>query len=228
MTPMLQKPELAEVHEFLRRRDGLIVHFSGAPKGAGIDRGEPHLFPTDLRYVVEGHAMGGLSCSVVVPGDKFHGFERNATGCIGVVLDLTTKNSLVAVAASDCGSIESEGGKRIVQNEIDIAPANLDLSLDKRTDYNEWIINNYKVRGIFAVSPYEVSILTVLAYSDDMPEELRDGIPVPTFRVVSLQELVREFPTLPIYTFNNTSILQYANGHLIVIDHAKIYSPLKV
>jgi hypothetical protein len=61
-----------------------------------------------------------------------------------------------------------------------------------------------------------------------MPEELRDGIPVPTFRVVSLQELVREFPTLPIYTFNNTSILQYANGHLIVIDHAKIYSPLKV
>jgi hypothetical protein len=153
MMPMLQKPELAEVHEFLRRRDALIVHFSGAPKGTGIDRGEAHLFPADLRHVVEGHAMGGLSCSVVLPGDKFHGFDRNATGSIGVVLDLTTKDSLVAVAPTDCGSIEDECGKRIVQNETDIATADLEHSLNKRANYNEWIIRNYVVRGILAVSP---------------------------------------------------------------------------
>lgn len=109
MASSINRPELADVHQFLRKHNALIVHFSGAPKGGGIERNS--MFPNDLEHVVEGRAMGGLSCSVVRPGDVFHGFERNATGCIGVVLDLQSKDSLVAVDPHDCGSIEDENNQ---------------------------------------------------------------------------------------------------------------------
>ena len=109
---MSRKPTREEVREFLCQRNALLVHFSGAPKGAGLERGAAHLFPTDLRHVVDGHASGGLSCSVVQPGDVFQGIARNATGSIGLVLDLKSADSLLAVSADDCGSVGDSSGKR--------------------------------------------------------------------------------------------------------------------
>lgn len=219
----LQKPEVAEVHCFLRRRNALIVHFSGTPKGAGVERGEAHLFPADLQHVVDHRAMGGLSCSLVTPGDIFHGKERNATGSIGVVLDLQTKSSLVAVHPSDCGSIEDKSGNRMVQNERDITSADLDLGLDRRTAYNEWIGSDYVVSGIFAIWPYEVSIVKVPRYPDDMPQYLRDNVPTTAFRVVPPQKVAAKFPDLPMYTFKDMRILRYEREAFVAIDHTEIY-----
>jgi len=220
----LRKPEVSEVHDFLRGCNALIVHFSGAPKGSGVERGSHHLFPADLRHVVAGSAKGGLSCSVVRPGDIFHGREeRNAMGSIGVVLDLNTKNSLVAVHPSDCGSIEDKSGNRRLENECDITSADMDLSLDQRKTHNEWIVRDYVVRGVFAAWPYEVSILEVPCYPDDMPDYLRANVPVLGFRCSSLKEVAMTFPNLPIYTFKDTHICRYDHGELIATDHAEIY-----
>ena len=56
------KPAVADVYGFLPRRDALIIHFSG-PKGS--EARPERLFPADLRKVVAGGAMGGLSCCVM-------------------------------------------------------------------------------------------------------------------------------------------------------------------
>ena len=78
------------------------------------------MFPTDLKRVVALCAKGGLSCSVVRPGDEFADLNRaNATGCVGVILGLETKNSLIAAHPHDCGSMV-ENGVRKVLNEKDL------------------------------------------------------------------------------------------------------------
>ena len=132
---MLSKPTVAEVYQFLRCRDALIVHFSGVPKGAGRNRRD-HLFPNDLAHVIAEKAMGGVSCSLVKPGDIFYDEtdQANATGCIGVVLGLKSGASLVAADPHDCGSFENSNGCRVVSNETDITCADLERSLDDRTN----------------------------------------------------------------------------------------------
>ena len=221
--PVFTKPEISDVYEFLRQRNALIVHFSGAPKGSGVDRGDKHLYPADLRHVLASKAMGGVSASAVQPGDVFHGFERNATGCIGVVLGLRDKDSLVAVDPRDCGSIEDESGNRIVQHEKDISIADLRRSFADRESYNEWVIRKYSSLGIFAAPPREVSILQVPTFPEDMPESLRDETPVPAFRTVSLEELTATFATMPIYTFQRGQLCRYIRGELVPVEHSEVY-----
>ncbi|RZF28073.1 hypothetical protein EVC45_20200 [Paraburkholderia sp. UYCP14C] len=77
-----------------------------------LSRGD-HLYPVDLRHVIDKRAMGGVSCSVVSPGDKFHQPRgNNAIGTVGVVLGLTSPQSLFDVSATDCGSFVDAGGTR--------------------------------------------------------------------------------------------------------------------
>jgi len=90
-----KKPSLDEVLSFLARRQALIVHCSGTPKGVGPGQ-KP--YPGDLQHVRLGHAQGGISCSVVKPGDRFHGFGRNSTGSVGLVVAPAEPLSIVAVA----------------------------------------------------------------------------------------------------------------------------------
>lgn len=83
------KPTVAEVHQFLRHHNGLIVHFSGSPPG--ISFGANPGYPADLHDVIAGKAQTGLACSIVMPTDNFQSpAPRNATGCIGVIVDLNT------------------------------------------------------------------------------------------------------------------------------------------
>ena len=97
-----------DIHEFLRSKRALIVHFSGTPKGAGVERG--FLFPNDLRNVLSGNAKGGIWCSVIVPGDRFELTPNaNATETIGVVVDLESPSSLVAVARQRMGPAKRLG-----------------------------------------------------------------------------------------------------------------------
>ena len=223
MVPSFQKPELAQVREFLRNHNALIVHFSGAPKGSGVERGR--LFPEDLNHVLKGAAMGGLSCSVVRPGDVFHGFDRNATGCVGVVLGLQTKDSLVAVDPDDCGSIENaETGIREVPHEHDITVADLDRTLSLRTEYNEWVVRNYVALGILAVSPLEVSILKVPEYPPDFPDGLRDETPVPDIRRIPPEQMATMFTDQAMYTFGGIQILRRRGDRFVPVNHSEIYS----
>jgi hypothetical protein len=216
-----RKPTICEVYKFLHERNALIVHFSGTPKGAGKERGSSHLFPCDLHHVLRGLAMGGLSCSVVWPGDKFAGFDRNATGSIGVVVGFRTDQSLVAAHSGDCGSIEVSG-IRIVEHERDIDLADLRKTLDLRTSYNEWVIRDYEVLGIFAATPFEVSVLEIPPYPPEMPDFLRDNVPVPNIAELTESDLIGTFTEYPIYTFGQTDI--HSLREHSPICHSEIYT----
>src|SRR5829696_1839766 len=190
-----RKIPVTQVEVFLSKHRALIVHFSGTPKGGGSDFED--LFPADLQKVVDGAAMGGLSCSAIRPSDEFADLENaNATGCVGVVLGLQDSNSLVAVDPHDCGSMV-QNGLRLVPDERDLDVADLERSFEERTSYNEWVIRNYSVIGIFLAPPGRVSIMQVPEYPPDMPEEMKG--PVSSFRCTSVEELRACFPDLPIY-----------------------------
>ncbi len=175
--------------------------------------------------MIKGCAMGGVSCSIVRPNDIFHGFNRNATGCIGVVLDLKTESSLVAADPHDCGSIEDGHCKRVVLNERDISSDDLERTLrDRPTDsYNEWVVRDYAVCGIFAMPPFDVSCLKVPDYPDDMPDYLKTSQPIPDIRQTNFAEIADSFPGQTIYTFQGTRIFRYAPPELLPIEHATIY-----
>src|SRR5271156_175752 len=118
MNRFFEKPSVADVHEVLHTRKGLIVHFSGAP-GAGVT---PIRYPDDLRNVIAGGAMSGVSCSVVMPEDIFSGTgERNAYGTVGTILDLRNGQSLATATRGDGGSPwNGEGDRQFNERDLTI------------------------------------------------------------------------------------------------------------
>jgi hypothetical protein len=183
------------------------------------------LYPQDLQHVVAGNAHGGISCSTVRPGDVFREFDRNATGCIGVIVDLQAPPSLVAVDPYDCGSIEEEDGTRSVLNEGDITLADLKNSVQNRvsTSYNEWVVRNYIVLGILAVPPFEVSVLAVPQYPPEVPEDMRDSAPIPDIDRISIEEVIANFSGKPVYTMSNGDVILVTTDKPVAVAVSDIY-----
>lgn len=183
------KPTITEIHQVLRDRSALIVHFSGAPRGAGtpqtICKGETP-FPDDLLNVLRSGATTGVSTSTVTPQDRFALQESRATGFVGVVLGLTSTDSLAYADVRDCGSGISEG-KRYFPPEKDIAVADLRFTIDGRQYYNEWVLRDYGVLGLFAAAPYTIWALIEPNASPDLPPECRVKVPGP--KELSLDEV---------------------------------------
>ena len=212
------KPSLDEVRSFLVRHRALVVHCSGTPKGVGPG---PGAYPKDLKNFWFGHAQGGISCSVVKPGDQFHGDVRHSTGSVGLVIALIGANSLVAVAAHDAGS-SVVNGARVFAEEVDMGAADLELSLTARGDcYNEWVVRDFKVIGVFVAEP----AMTWQEVQMSMPPELAIS-PQPVGQEVSipLSQIAADFKELPIYTFSEGEILQWVATGWSPVVHSNIYS----
>jgi hypothetical protein len=214
-----KKPSLDEVLSFLARHRALIVHCSGTPKGVGPWQTP---YPGDLQHVRLGHAQGGISCSVVKPGDRFHGFDRNSTGSVGLVVAPTEPASIVAVAPHDAGSYV-ENGVRVVGREVDIGRIELEQSLDARGNrYNEWVMRDFKVVGLFVAEPATIWGGVSVPISEDRPPQL-------FFQDVSISvfEVAEEFKELPIYSLSGREILQWRAREWRPISHSDIYYVVK-
>jgi hypothetical protein len=209
MDRVFKKPPVRDVHGLLRKRNGLIVHFSGAP-GAG---NTPIRYPVDLRNVISGVAMSGVACSVVTPGDTFIGAgQRNAYGTIGVILDLRDEQSLATATPGDGGSIWTGEGTRDF-DEKDLSIEDLEASLKKRDGHNEWGIRNYIVRGLFVIDPAEIW------GSVKHKHGVIDGI-IP----YSLARVREDFPEQRIYSFADGGIVEeHPRGHKTPGTHGEIY-----
>lgn len=187
----MEKPSVNEVHQFLYTHNALIVHFSGTP--GGIPCPGRAFYPNDLQNVINGHAQTGLSCSIIMPSDDFNPSSqtRNVIGSIGLIIDLITPDSLMAVSAHDAGS-EVIGGVRKF-TEMDITPSDLNDSLKYRKTYNEWGLQNYRVCGILALPPYE--------YWNPSPPGFQE--------LTNIPEIQNTFNTLPIYSFWDNKIIRF-------------------
>jgi hypothetical protein len=209
------KPSLADVRLFLARHQALIVHCSGTPKGIGPGQSP---YPYDLAHVRHGHAQGGVSCSVVKPGDRFQGAGRHSTGTVGLVIEPTESESIVAVAPDDAGS-SVVNGVRVVGEEVDICVSDLEHSLSARGDrYNEWVLRNFEVIGLFVAEPAS----TWQEESIPMPDGME-----PQFAFqdvgISVAEIAEYWDPLPVYGFSGRVIVRWSANCWRPVDHSDIY-----
>jgi hypothetical protein len=194
------KPSVQQVHDVLRRHQGLIVHFSTVPL---LD--QRYYFPRELHYAIDHPNLeGGLCCSVVKPGDT----RNNTFGDVGLIFDLSESESLIAVSRSDGGSRLGPGQVRVFEEQyrnFDIAT--LEASITTRVGHNEWGVKDFLVRGLFVLS----DVVTVCAPQDRL-------------RYVKLAELSELFPGLPVYSFEEKAIVElHPDTKPIRVDHAVIY-----
>jgi len=192
----LLKLSTKTLHRFLNDRNGLVVHFSGCPKGIGP--GEK-LFPDDLKDVLSGEITAPLSCSVVIPGD-FYSSEPDkghATGTIGVILDVDDSN-LYAVDHRDAGSDAKDDDNRHARKQ-DITITELEDSLSNRITYNEWNVKPYVIKGIFIFHPEDILIRAMV----EIPNygELVEGD-----KQIQLEVVCNHFPECEIFTFKENKI----------------------
>ncbi|MGA7439396.1 MAG: hypothetical protein WBW32_14860 [Luteibacter sp.] len=203
---------LDQIRLFLARHQALIVHCSGTPKGVGPGRLP---YPADLKHVTQGLAQGGISCSLLKPGDRFHGAGRNSTGSVGLVVAPTSSSSLVAVAPDDIGSYVVEG-VRLGIPEGDVGIGDLESSIVGRGDsYNEWIVRDFKVIGLFVAEPATTWQEVSLA--------MTSGHCVQQAKDISVPDITAEFPGLPVFTLSGDSILRWSENAWEPAAHSDIY-----
>lgn len=209
------KPSLDDVLSFLARHQALVVHCSGTPKGIGPGQ---ERYPEDLRHVWLGRAQGGISCSVVKPGDRFHGTGCSSTGSVGLVVAPNDSKSIVAVAPRDAGSCV-ENGVRVVGQEVDIGVTDLEQSITARSNgYNEWVVRNFKVIGLFVAEPATIWQDVPMLVPGDMPHQL-----IPQGVSISVSQVAEDFKGLPIYSLSKSEILQWTMNGWRSVAHSDIY-----
>lgn len=182
------RPEVARIHELLREWGGLVVHFSGVPKGVPSTFNQP--YPGDLLQIADGKAQGGLSCSAVRPTDIFDGFHTHAWGCVGVIVRPRAPHSLIGVSAGDLGSWSDDDGDRHCE------PANRDVNLEEVRDSlfgrlgvtrNEWVVRDYDVLGVLAQPPYSVESIG---------------------QYTTLSEVMDTFAPMPVFQFQGGALMR--------------------
>ncbi|MDP5280076.1 hypothetical protein Q9Q95_14185 [Sphingomonas sp. DG1-23] len=220
---MVMRPSLSDIHGVLAAHSAVIVHFSGTPKGGGSTFEYP--FPRDLEEVIAGRSLTGLSCSTVMPGDEFCDLNRaNATGCIGVLLGLQTPQSVLDAHPHDCGTYMADGVRQ-VPHARDMTASDFDATITGRAngEYNEWVIANYQVIGLFVAEPYRVSIEVEIDYPEDMPDYLRGAGTAAGFDYKSLAEIATLFPNLPIYAFASGGVVEHIGSAWVPVTHKTLY-----
>lgn len=209
----MSKPTNKEIYDFLNGESGLVVHFSGCPKGIGR---ENNLYPDDLNKIINDHVHGGLSCSLIKPGDNFSADRdtNEAIGAIGVIVGFD-EDGLVAVSPSDCGSYEGDDCVRHT-DEKDITIADLKNSLTKRQNYNEWVIKQNKILGIFV---FNINNISVIANNKIDGEEYLE------IDYIEFDDVKKTFINIDIYTFLNGGIakLDRTSGQFNAINHQELY-----
>lgn len=213
------KPSIDEVCSFLSRYKLLIVHCSGTPKGIGTST---RSYPHDLQHVWQGHAQGGISCSLLGPGDRFHGFNSHSTGTVGLVVAPTEPASIVAVSPHDAGSYLKDG-VRVVGHEVDIGISDLERSLSDRGDsYNEWVVRDFNVVGLFVASPATTWQSLAVQMPEGMPTQI-SGQDVP----ITVHEIAEDFDGLPIYTLSEHGVLEWTASGWRPVAHSDVYSGVR-
>lgn len=226
----LVRPPVGDVYQLLQSVNGLLVHFSGAPKGSGQTDPERLWFPDDLTKVLEGNAHGGVSASIVMPGDTFGEWQgNNAIGCIGVILGLQSPQSLRCADSADCGSSTDSEGNRVCPAPLSLTIQDLKQTITNRRPgrYNEWVVADYIPLGILAMPPFEVSSensYSSLENGASVPRWIAGSTSVPVPRYLDFATVRALFSDTPLYTLTSDEIAQVELDNTVsMIPHDQIY-----
>lgn len=210
----LIKRSTKDIHSFLNGVNGLVVHFSGCPKGIGLGKKS---LPEDLKDVLSGHVTGQLSCSVVIPGG-FYSVESkkgNATGTIGVILDMDGSN-LFALSHCDAGSYVDGNNNRKNEGK-DIRIKDLGDSLSNRITYNEWVVKSYDIKGMFIFNPDYILIRKMMSIPDF------EGF-VEDDSEIGLYDVCNIFPHIEIFAFKEGNIAKLDRGtYEFIVETERFY-----
>lgn len=210
---------VSDVHRLLRKYNACIVHFSGTPKG----HGKKIYYSDDLRNVLAGNASSGICCSVVIPGDAFDGAHRNAFGCVGVLVDFNSEDSLMNACDGDCGSTISED-QRIVYKDRNVTfdLKYLEQTIVNRVQYNSWVLRNFKIIGVFAASPYVIFEEQRIDFEEDMfgfEEDIVERGP----GTLDLSMIRDTSQGQRLLSFNGSDIVEVVSGEFHKTSHEAIY-----
>jgi hypothetical protein len=193
---------MQSIHQVLREHHALIVHFSSISQMENIIS----YFPADLGYAIANQVKGGVCCSTMRPGDT----DRNAFGKVGLILDLMTEDSLIAVSPGDGGACHKPDGTRDFDPKYKkFGLAELTASITDRApdSHNEWGVQNYVVRGLFVLPPP-----LIVRTGHDHPIEIR------------LPDLYRSFPGQRVYSFKDSEIVElHPRSRIVRVEHSEIY-----
>ena len=176
------------VRKFLRSREALLVHFSGPTTGH-----TDLVFPDDLRKAM---TLGriGLAFSTILVGDN----ENNATGSVGIAVDITDNKCVSRVSPSDAGSYFDPAENQLISGGCRPNEETCACSIDKRTTYNEWIVRNYTVIGIFLFLPS-----TVPKHCEILNHSYRILVPI------SVDDVACSFSNRRIFSAHEDGFIEY-------------------
>jgi hypothetical protein len=168
---------LPDAETCLTKNQGLVVHFSTCPK---MSRRPDLLYPCDLRFVIHG-GLGStkeLCCCVVRPGEKYSADNSGLPGCIGLLVDYR-KGTLRIGGREDGGTIEDDDGNKEVDPRV---PQTVEMFIEcvekpDASEYNEFLVGNPKVLGIFVDPLFAVGSRKELSgdlYTDVAYKEFKD------------------------------------------------------
>jgi len=127
------------------------------------------------------------------------------------------------VSPHDAGS-QVENGVRTVKNEDTIQVPDLERSLLERGDrYNEWVLRNFVVVGLFIAVP----ATTWQSIPMPMPDGMQ-AVNIDQEVCVSVSEIAAKFDLLPIFTFSEHEVLRLIADEWHSVAHSEIYGSLHV
>lgn len=137
---------LLDIRRVLRTNQSIIVHFSGTPRGIGAGHFRPD-FPADLQQVAH-NPHWEVPCSTVTAGQTRSG--GHLTGSVGLILRCRKGASLRGVCHTDAGSsYDPLTGVRHLGTCVAPSAINCQASITNRVGHNEWIVQNFRVAGLF-------------------------------------------------------------------------------
>lgn len=166
------------------------------------------LFPDDLKNAIKicELGQGDLSCSLIWPA------HIKTFGAVGIILEPSSIDSITSISPKDSGTSVCSNGMRKGDGVPFSAEAVMDTFANS-TDYNEWTVKNAKTIGIFVNhhEPLEVarrvSAKDIPGYDPTMAH-LFDNPEIIGTVMISISEIQTDFPSLPIYQYQNGDIIQ--------------------
>ena len=206
------------IREFLRRREALLCHFSSPMRTC-----RSIIFPDDLTKAME--LKEKVVCfSTILADDKGpsrvneSANEENAVGSVGIIVDIEDTGCVVAVDSHDCGSIlDRDTGERTYCTNGP-TEENCAASIDERKGYNEWLVKNYRVVGIFVFEPIYVWKKCKIGSVDDYTEAR-----------ISIVEVLETFPSLKMISTHNSSFIEYDKRKMkwVSVSYSDILCPIE-